>query len=86
MPQVLNKRTGEPAGSVYVGRPTIWGNPFTIGKDGTRAEVVLKYSAWLNERPELKAKARAELRGKDLVCWCAPALCHAQVLLSVANR
>lgn len=29
---------------------------------------------------------RAELRGKDLSCWCAPDLpCHADVLLELAN-
>lgn len=28
---------------VYVGRGTKWGNPFEIGKDGTRLEVIEKY-------------------------------------------
>jgi hypothetical protein len=26
-----------------------------------------------------------ELRGKDLVCWCAPEACHGDVLLRLAN-
>jgi len=43
-----------------------------------------KYRAWLLQRPELMA-ALPELRGKDLVCWCAPEPCHADVLLELAN-
>ena len=27
-----------------------------------------------------------ELRGKNLVCWCAPKRCHAEVLIELANR
>jgi Domain of unknown function (DUF4326) len=32
---------------VYIGRPSILGNPFKIGKDGTREEVGQKYRVWL---------------------------------------
>jgi hypothetical protein len=75
-----------PASAVYVGRPTKWGNPFVIGKHGTRAEVIAKYKEYLKSRPDLIEAARKELRGKDLVCWCAPCACHADVLMEVANR
>lgn len=86
MPSVLNKRrVGIPAGSVYIGRPSKWGNPFVVGPDGTRDEVVEKYRAWLLIQPELLEAARRELRGRDLVCFCAPSACHGDVLLSVAN-
>lgn len=51
------------------------------------AASVARYRAYLDATPELKAAARDELRGKDLVCWCAPDLpCHADVLLAVANQ
>ena len=70
---------------VYIGRPSIWGNCFVIGKDGTRAEVVAKYRAWLEAKPDLVAKAKAELRGKVLACWCAPLPCHGNVLAKIAN-
>lgn len=70
---------------VYVGRPTIWGNPFVIGRDGTRDEVIAKYRAWLLAQPSLVSRARVELRGKRLACWCAPASCHADVLVEIAN-
>lgn len=72
-------------GAVYCGRPGRWGNPFVIGKDGSREEVIAKYRQWLLARPELVEKARQELKGKDLICWCAPDACHAEVLAEVAN-
>jgi len=27
---------------VYIGRPSKWGNPFVIGRDGSRADVIAK--------------------------------------------
>jgi Domain of unknown function (DUF4326) len=69
----------------YVGRPSIWGNPFVIGKDGDRAEVIRKYREWLLQRPAMVSRAKIELRGKNLGCWCAPDACHAEVLLELAN-
>lgn len=90
LPKVLNKRVhGVPAGAVYVGRPSKWGNPYAIGRDGDRSDVIRKYEALLARKlekdPEALARLRAELRGKDLVCWCAPYACHADVLLKLAN-
>jgi hypothetical protein len=88
MCKVLNARhVGRQAtGSrVYVGRPSKWGNPFIIGRDGTREEVVAKYRAWIVRQPALMAALHDELRGKDLVCWCAPERCHAEVLIELAN-
>jgi hypothetical protein len=86
MPIVLNKHHHpEPVRSaVYVGRPSKWGNPFVIGKDGTREEVVSKYAGWIQTQPELLNQLD-QLRGKDLMCWCSPAACHADVLLALAN-
>lgn len=70
---------------VYVGRPSKWGNPFVIGKDGDRAAVIRKYEAWVKSKPELMA-ALPELSGKVLACWCAPQACHADVLVRLANQ
>lgn len=84
MPIVINQRTGgRPAGSVYIGRPSKWGNPFVIGKDGTREEVILKYENFVCQ--SMLVSQLDELRGKDLVCWCAPQACHGDVLLRLAN-
>jgi len=102
MPKVWNKRDPNvPVDAVYVGRPTKWGNPFVIGKDGDRREVINLYTLHIQQlvaefvaqsgitlpRPgwSLAQEALAELRGKDLVCWCAPLPCHADVLLEIAN-
>ena len=85
-PQVLNKsRVGVPPGAVYIGRPTKWGNPFAITPTSTREEVVEKYLWWLLSNPNLIAEARLELAGKDLVCFCAPKLCHGHILIAVSN-
>ncbi len=83
--RVLNKRRdGTPAGSIYIGRPGKWGNPFEIGRDGTRAEVIAKHRAWICDQPALVASL-PELRGRDLVCWCAPAACHGDTLKELAH-
>lgn len=86
MPRVYSRRKGaEPApeGAVYVGRGTVWGNPYVIGQDGDRDEVIAKYKAACG--PLFHERVRRELAGKDLVCWCAPLPCHADFLLEVAN-
>lgn len=84
-PRVLNKHHGAAsAGSVYIGRPSKWGNPYIIGRHGTRAEVVARYRKWLCDNPDLMA-ALPELRGRDLVCFCAPEPCHGDVLKVMAN-
>lgn len=88
MPAILNMTKLNrklPAGAVYVGRPTKWGNPFVNGRDGGREEVVRKFERWLMANPKLVEEAKQELRGKDLACWCAPLRCHAEVLERVAN-
>ena len=46
---------------VYIGRPSRWGNPFHVGRDGTRAQVIARYERWLEEHPELLARLAAEL-------------------------
>ena len=84
-PLVLNKRTDRCGHALYVGRPTKWGNPFSIPHHGDRATVIAKHRAWLLLQPDLMA-ALPELRGKDLACWCAPQPCHADTLLQLANQ
>ena len=81
-----------PANAVYIGGRTRngwpsskWRNQFTIGRDGSRSEVVEKYRAWLCDQPVLLEQL-PELKGRDLVCWCAPLACHGDVLLEMVNR
>lgn len=70
---------------VYIGRPGPWGNPFEIGKDGTREVVVEKYAEWIFTQPDLIEKAKKELKGKVLGCWCSPNLCHGDVLVTISE-
>jgi len=69
---------------VYIGRPSKWGNPYTIGRDGTRAEVIALYRQHLRNSPELLL-ALPELNGKTLGSWCHPKACHDDVLVAMAN-
>ena len=85
---VLNKhKHGIPQGAVYIGRGSKWGNPFVIGKDGTRDEVCEKHAEYLRNQVrsgEISKEELAELHGKDLVCFCAPARCHGDILVKAA--
>lgn len=69
---------------VYIGRGSAWGNPFVIGKHGDRDEVLQKYREWLINQPHL-LKHLHTLRGKKLVCFCAPKACHGDLLAELAD-
>ena len=71
-------------GALYIGRGSQWGNPFRIGRDGDRATVIAKYERWLADQHH-QLRALDELRGHDLVCFCAPRACHGDLLLRLAN-
>lgn len=71
---------------VLIDRSTKWGNPFFIGRDGTREEVIALFEKWITtERRDLYYAGRRELQGKILGCWCAPLPCHGDVWLRIAN-
>ncbi|MFZ1430584.1 MAG: DUF4326 domain-containing protein [Geminicoccaceae bacterium] len=74
-----------PEGTVNCARPGPWGNPFVVGRDGTREECVQLYKmllsgllvltckASLGDQQEAARYARDHLhnlRGKNLACWC----------------
>lgn len=67
---------------VYIGRPSKWGNPFAIGDDVDRNEVIKRYRQWILTQPEL-LKSLPELKDKILGCWCRPYLCHGDVLIQL---
>jgi hypothetical protein len=84
-----------PAGAVYVGRPSRYGNPFSVYA-GDRAWPVRIYRLWVHypdsvylppglPDPPTQQEVDA-LRGQDLACWCPlDQPCHADVLLEIAN-
>jgi hypothetical protein len=84
-PLVLNKHCCDPdVDAVYIGRGSPWGNPFRIGRDGDRTMVIRKHEAWLRQQRDLLRRID-ELRGRHLVCFCAPAACHGDLLMRLAN-
>ncbi len=86
MTTVVNKRSAEYMAvedKVYIGRGSIWGNRYVIGKDGDRNEVIGMYKEWFLDKIENDAEFRKEtwkLKGKALVCYCAPLLCHGNII------
>lgn len=88
MPRVVHVRDRVP-GAVFIGRPGPFGNPFLIGRHGTRAEVINLYRQYVHRftpaAESLRYKIYRELKGKDLACFCAPLPCHGDVLLEIAN-
>lgn len=84
-----NNKRDLPLDTVYVGRGKgefgRWGNPFKE-EDYGRDEAVRLHRAWLLTQPELVERARSELTGRHLACWCKPdELCHADTLIEIAN-
>ena len=82
---VVNKRTHvKTDNDVYIGRGSVWGNPYVIGRDGDRESVIAKYvilmSKRFNEDHWLWYNRLKELKGKNLVCYCKPKACHGDVL------
>lgn len=87
---------------IYIGRPSIWGNPYTHHKDKetlaefvveSREEAILKYREYILGNQELLDRL-GELKGKTLGCWCIdsndsfpiPYKCHGQVLVELLNQ
>lgn len=85
-----------PKNTIYVGRGSIWGNPFKAtdmewGKDRPSAgALVICYEILMKQvftkKDELSDAFFETLRGKNLACWCPlDQPCHADVLLRIAN-
>ena len=89
-PRILNMRIPAHRRLVQLGkakrcdRATKYGNPFIIGKDGNRAQVIAKHKAWLDAN--FTDADFEELRGWDLACWCWPEPCHCEELRRRANK
>lgn len=86
----LSRQRGwrKPVGAVVVARPSRWGNPFPVDGDAVpdREASVRRYREWAATDPPELADVVAELRGRDLACWCPlDGPCHAEVLLALAN-
>lgn len=86
---VVNMRGGNSAYDIRIDRKGPYGNPFVIGVDGDRDEVVAKFSTWVHTSPCARSlwvrQHVHELRGKRLGCWCYPLNCHGHVLAALAD-
>jgi len=83
MTEVVNiKNTRE--FDVYIGRGTKWGNPYKIGRDGTRSQVIAKFEYYLLNNEKLLREVR-HLKDKILGCHCAPLACHGHILAKYAE-
>lgn len=91
--RVQRKRTKGwrmPPNTLYVGRPSLFGNPYQISYRG-RLWAVSEYKkalfsglGWGNLRINM---AKSLLKGKNLACWCPlDKPCHADILLKIANQ
>lgn len=90
----IRRKRGEivEACDVYIGRhmfqggwrlrASAWCNPFRIGKDGTRADVLDKYEAYVRRNERLMDNL-SSLAGMKLGCWCKPEPCHGDVLVKL---
>jgi hypothetical protein len=69
---------------VYIGRPSLFSNPFRMQGEATRLDTIELYRVLFNRqlinRPWFRQKV-LELRGHDLSCWCAPRPCHGDVII-----
>lgn len=93
---VLNGKISGFSEGIYIGRRrigipgSVLGNPFKVGRDGTRAEVVEKYRYWLWEQIQGQNQAvisellRIHETGSHVICWCSPLPCHGDVVLRAA--
>ncbi len=79
---VVNKKHSE--FDVYIGRGSIWGNPYRIGVDGNRNDVIQKYKTDLHNGKFSKEQLLV-LKGKRLGCFCKPLACHGDVIVEYLN-
>lgn len=62
-----------PANTVYVGRPSKWGNPYSVQCFGGANEAVSAFRRYVTANQQSAERWRIplhELRGKNLACWC----------------
>lgn len=86
MARVLNKYKDHRGDSIDIMRGSRWGNPFIMGVDGTREEVVTLFEQYVTWRLSVQPDWLEPLVGKDVWCCCAPQSCHGDVILKILGE
>lgn len=96
MINVLNRKDSKGIPGTFVGRPSALGNPFIITGGGERASAIQKYETWLRQQIEDEDRdvmeaflvlLRQARRGDvNLICFCAPEPCHADVIKKILEE
>ena len=93
MIRIVNKKNYKGPG-IYIGRPSPLGNPFAIGRDGDREEVIRKYRDFLNIAIRNDDRIKTEFERIEalskrgdviLICWCAPSKCHGDTIKEIVE-
>lgn len=71
---------------VVVTRGSDWGNPFIMDQESDRNKVCDLFEKYAQWRLTVEPEWLVPLRGKHLLCCCAPKRCHADTLLRLANE
>lgn len=87
MPKVYNIQMGRvPKHAVLVDRSTVWGNPYRMRGEDTRDTVITQFEIYAMRRMQEEPEWLTPLKGKDVVCHCAPKRCHGDILVRLANE
>jgi hypothetical protein len=69
--------------TVYIGRGSIFGNPFVMGRDGDRTTVIQKYREYALKNPRLLREIAILPEDAILGCFCKPLACHGDVIVEL---
>lgn len=77
-------------GKRYPPESSFFANPYKIGRDGTREEVIAKYKRYMikkinDDKTDTVKKELLSLKNKNLGCWCYPNKCHGNVLIELID-
>jgi len=99
MIRIINLKDRRNRNAVYIGRAvpgrpgSPLGNPYKLRFECDREKILARYEYWLREQLKSDTPARREIErladyAEDLVlaCWCAPKLCHGNVVKKVIEE
>jgi hypothetical protein len=85
MPTRVVNKLQEPC-DIDISRNGKWGNPFVIGRDGNRYQVIAKFKYWVTHQGSHLLEDLESLRGKRLGCYCAPMACHGDIYIELLGE